>query len=296
MLQPWITLPERERERCLTQGIVPADYPGEVAEDWPELLEIVYKRVKPERDRQTRDALRNRWWQYADKRPGLYSKIRSMDRVLVTGAAAVMHHMFAVIPPGPIFSHKTIVFALPSWSAFASIQSAVHELWSRQFGTTFGSVDALTYNPTQVFQTFPFPPKYENDALLSAVGQEYCAHRAAVMVAANEGMTKTYNRFHRADERSRPIQRLRELHDNMDRAVLQAYGWDDLADELRAEFLTEETEDDHTYQGRYFWNAVGRDRVLSRLLTLNAERHAEEVRWGIAPKSSAQPDQEDDAE
>ena len=69
----------------------------------------------------------------------------------------------------------------------------------------------------------------------------------------------------------------------MDRAVLRAYGWRDLADELRPEFLTEETEDDHTYQGRYFWPAEARDRVLARLLALNAERHAEEVAAGLAP-------------
>jgi hypothetical protein len=67
----------------------------------------------------------------------------------------------------------------------------------------------------------------------------------------------------------------------MDRAVLRAYGWGDLAEELRPQFLTEETEDDHTYQGRYFWPADGRDRVLARLLALNAERHAEEVAAGL---------------
>lgn len=103
------------------------------------------------------------------------------------------------------------------------------------------------------------------------------------MVAADEGMTKTYNRFHDAGESSEPIRTLRDLHDAMDRAVLRAYGWDDLADTLRPEFLTEETEDDHTYQGRYFWPAEARDLVLSRLLALNAERHAQELAAGLAP-------------
>lgn len=102
------------------------------------------------------------------------------------------------------------------------------------------------------------------------------------MIAANEGMTKTYNRFHKPDERSPAIQRLRELHDAMDQAVLRAFGWHDLADTLRPQFLTPEIEDDHTYQNRYFWPAEGRDVVLARL-ALNAERHAEEVAAGIAP-------------
>jgi len=116
------------------------------------------------------------------------------------------------------------------------------------------------------------------------------------MIDASEGMTNTYNRFHNRDERSESIQRLRELHDEMDRVVLEAYGWHDLADELRPDFLTEETEDDHTYQDRYFWDAEGRDRVLSRLLALNAERHAEEVRTGVAPMSSARFDEDNEPE
>ena len=103
------------------------------------------------------------------------------------------------------------------------------------------------------------------------------------MINANEGMTKTYNRFHNHDERSPAVYRLRELHDALDRAVFRAYGWDDLADKLRPEFLTPETEDDHTYQGRYFWPVEGRDLVLARLLALNAERHAEEVAAGLVP-------------
>ena len=42
------------------------------------------------------------------------------------------------------------------------------------------------------------------------------------------GMTKTYNRFHSPDERSLEIVRLRELHAEMDRAVLDAYGLNDI--------------------------------------------------------------------
>ena len=156
--------------------------------------------------------------------------------------------------------------------------------------------DRLRYAPSDCFETFPFPPGYETDPALETAGQTYHDHRAALMVAANEGMTKTYNRFHKFDERSEPVRRLRDLHDEMDRVVLRAYGWKDLADELRPEFLTEGTEDDHTYQGRYFWPAEARDRVLARLLALNAERHAEEVAAGLAPATRARASDEDDDE
>jgi hypothetical protein len=111
-------------------------------------------------------------------------------------------------------------------------------------------------------------------------------------------MTKTYNRFHDRAETSEDIQRLRDLHAAMDRAVLEAYGWTDLAARAAPIFLDETNEDDHTYQGRLFWPSDFRDEVLARLLALNAERHAEEVRLGIAPgmKGKAADDEEDNAD
>jgi hypothetical protein len=69
----------------------------------------------------------------------------------------------------------------------------------------------------------------------------------------------------------------------MDRAVLEAYGWHDLAAHAEPVFLDDVNEEDHAYQGRLFWPSDFRDEVLARLLALNAERHAEEVRLGIAP-------------
>ncbi len=48
------------------------------------------------------------------------------------------------------------------------------------------------------------------------------------MVHNNEGLTKTYNRFHDRDERRSGHRPAAELHAAMDRAVLDAYGWTDL--------------------------------------------------------------------
>ena len=66
------------------------------------------------------------------------------------------------------------------------------------------------------------------------------------------------------------------------REVLVAYGWDDLAERAEPDFLDEDNENDHTYQGRLFWPSDFRDAAPSRLLALNAERHAEEVAAGLA--------------
>jgi hypothetical protein len=156
--------------------------------------------------------------------------------------------------------------------------------------------DDLRYTPSDCFETFPFPGDFEKSPTLESVGQAYHDHRAALMVARNEGMTKTYNRFHDPDEHSDDIVQLRELHADMDRAVLRAYGWNDVAVRAEPILLDETNEDDHTYQGRLFWPSDFRDEVLARLLALNAARHAEEVSLGIAPGTKGKKRDDEDTE
>ena len=87
-----------------------------------------------------------------------------------------------------------------------------------------------------------------------------------------EGLTKTYNRFHDANERASDIQKLRELHVEMDQAVAAAYGWQDL--DLGHGFH-------QTKQGiRFTISETARREVLDRLLELNHQRYAEEVAKG----------------
>ena len=99
------------------------------------------------------------------------------------------------------------------------------------------------------------------------------------MIRNNEGLTKTYNRFHDPDEDSPDILKLRDLHEAMDRAVLDTYGWADIP--TVCEFLLD-YEDDVEDTGRrkkpwrYRWPEDIRDEVLARLLALNATRAAEE--------------------
>ena len=278
--ETWAGADEYQQRKWLGRGIVPLDYPGPVASDWPDLLGIVEKQVKPDRMMVKRKAHRIRWWHHGDNRPALYREISRMDRVLVTGAAAAKYHMIARLAARQVFSHKLIVFPLSSYAAFCALQARPHEIWSAAFGATFGT--ALTYNPSDVFQTFPFPHKWTADPTLEAAGQGYYEFRADLMVLNNEGLTKTYNRFHDPGERDPDIAELRRLHTAMDRAVLDAYGWTDIPTEC--EFLPEHEEDDEGSTSRrkkwyrYRWPDPVRDEVLGRLMELNAERAEEERR------------------
>ena len=263
-------------------------FPLEIARKWPLLLRIVEERVKPQRDESNRDAYRTRWWQFGERQSTLYESIRGMHRVLAN--CQVSPHMaFAFLPATWIYAHTLNVFAMPGDSTFCVLQSRIHEVWVRFFGSSMK--DDLRYTPTDCFETFPFPEGFEANPALEAGGKAYCEFRAALMIRANggkgEGLTKTYNRFHDPAETSADILRLRELHAAMDRAVLDAYGGD-LAKltvppcEFLLDYDDEEDESEPSTgrqkkkPWRYRWPDAFRDEVLALLLELNKQRAAEE--------------------
>ena len=219
----------REGLAWLRNGIVPLDYRDPVAADWPELLEIVETRVRPARAHLTRNETgRQRarlWWRYGRSANDLYAAISSLDRVLVI-SQVTQHVAFAFLRSDMVYSHRLYVFANDRDGFFALLQSRAHETWSRFFGSSLE--DRFMYASSDCFETFPFPDRWESRPDLEAPGKTYYDHRAALMVANNEGLTKTYNRFHDPYEHDPAIQKLREFHAAMDRAVLDAYGWTDI--------------------------------------------------------------------
>ncbi len=262
---------------------------------FPELTQIIRTYVKPQRDKlgSNSDAKRRRenWWRWGRDTPALYGAIRSLGSVLVLSRVSPQYAL-AQNSATVVFAESTVVFALPNLAALGALQSRPHELWARFFASSMK--DDLRYTPSDCFETFPFPEGFETSPALEAVGEAYHDHRAALMIARNEGMTKTYNRFHDSAECSEDIVRLRELHADMDRAMLRAYGWDDLEQRAEPVFLDEANEDDHTYQGRLFWPSAFRDEVLARLLALNTERAAAERAAGAAPAGAGDDDVEDE--
>ena len=130
-------------------------------------------------------------------------------------------------------------------------------MWAREFSGTLGAT--LQYAPTDSLETFPFPAKISG---LKDIGERYHTHRQSIMLARQEGLTKTYNRFHDSQEYDRDLITLRELHKEMDEAVAKAYGWDDLM--LEHGFH-------ETKQGlRYTISEEARREVLGRLLKLKS--------------------------
>ena len=99
------------------------------------------------------------------------------------------------------------------------LYSSVHERWARAQSSTLE--DRLRYTPTTVFATFPWPPSDSHQrAQIGDIAKELIELRDKLSIERDIGLTKLYNE---CDEGAH--KELRELHDQLDRAVSDAYGW-----------------------------------------------------------------------
>jgi hypothetical protein len=267
--------------------------------------------VKPQRASNNRSHTRDFWWQFEHYRAALYDAVQDYESILLNSQVS-SHLCFAFKGSNIIFSHALNIFLITTFSQFCCLQSRLHEVWARFFASSLE--DRLRYTPTDCFETFPFPENWKTNPTLEEIGKIYYEYRADLMVRNNQGLTDTYNRFHDPNEFDPDLLKLRELREQMDRAVLDAYGWSDVdttcgfaldyldidPDELPAEvqdriasgdlfFPTIEeasTFDSLVRTGksklpwRYRWPESTHDEVLARLLELNQKRYEEEVLGG----------------
>jgi hypothetical protein len=281
-------------------------------------FKILEERVKPERTRLDDDGnfvlrtpLPTRWWQYADKRPQLYRSIKGLNRVLVATRVS-KNLIFDFVKNGYVYSDALVVFKIDSAKWFSILHSCLHEYWAWKYSSTMRSA-GIRYTPTTAFETFPFPNKLNNEQelKLESLGDFYHQHRKRVLTGLQYGLNKTYNLFHcdaitgeevnekdkqvaalqkylvntantiSFNEAIKGILKLRELHVQMDQAVLEAYGWQDI--QLRHNFYEVDylPENDRV---RYTIHPEARKEILKRLLELNHKIHEEEVNAGLWDK------------
>jgi len=289
--------------------------------EYPECYEIVYRLVKPERDVLKDKGYREKWWQYGRRGVDLYNKISSLKRVLVI-ARTSKTGAFAFVPRDQVLNANLTILSIDLWSVYSILQSVVHMEWVWKYATRLKT--DLIYQPTAVFETFPFPQNLSEsqEQQLEQIGEAYHEHRKQLMLSMQLGLTKTYNLFHARqlrpmqpeeaqlddkalqklmgkdaaalrkhlartpgtitfNEAVAGIQKLRDLHIQMDNAVLQAYGWTDI--DLRHDFYEVDylPENDRV---RFTIHPNARREVLKRLLELNHKIHAQEVAAGMWEK------------
>ncbi len=242
----------------------------EEAQAWPDLIAIVREKVKPERDRNNREVRRKYWWRFGEPAPALYESIAKLDRCLVT-AQVTKHLCFSFQPTDRVFSQKLYVFPLPALTSFTVLQSRVHERWTWLLSSTMKN--DLNYSATDCFETFPFPQPDPRTVIpaLEDVGQRLYDARAKYMLDEQVGLTITYNRLKDPSVTEPRIIELRRLHEEMDVAVLAAYGWSDIA----VPPFCIATDGDQKSLDAF------ETEVIDRLFALNAQRAEEERALGI---------------
>ncbi|MCR6648530.1 MAG: SAM-dependent DNA methyltransferase [Cellulomonas sp.] len=220
-------------------------------------------RVYDERQKVNRKALRERWWQYAEKRPGMRRAIADLDEVL-----AIARVSRTVMPmrlkTGSVLSEATVVFATDSYADQAVLSSSVHQMWAIKYSS--GMRSDPRYTPSDVFETLARPGE---TGALSAIGATLDVERREIMLRRALGVTKLYNLVNDPEVSGvgdRDVARLREVHVELDHTVMAAYGWSDVA--LDHGF--------HAYRKMERWTVspVARVEILDRLLEENHRRAA----------------------
>jgi Eco57I restriction-modification methylase/restriction-modification enzyme MmeI-like protein len=246
------------------------DWPEQRARGYAAPFAHVEELVRPERKQKTHPEMVARWWRFWRSRAELYRAVASLDRcIAITLVSKVVQPMF--VPTGIVYAHKLGLFAYDDDAHFGLLSSGVHWWWAVAKSSTLGA--APNYSPSDCFETFVQP---DLSPSIAELGAYLNVHRSAMMLDRREGLTKTYNRVHDPEEHADDVARLRELHVALDYAVRDAYGWSSL--DLGHDFH------DTKSGTRFTFAPVPRQEVLDRLLELNHERYAEEVRQGLHGK------------
>jgi hypothetical protein len=201
--------------------------------------------------------------------------LSGLPRFLATVIHA-KHRLFMWLPDGLLPSHSLIVFASDQDAIFGLLHSRIHEIWALVLGSALE--DRPRYTPGSTFETFPFPLGFREtppDAVTEAAKKLHAARdRWLNPEGADEATLKkrTLTALYNEREAGRATW-LNNLHRDLDRAVLAAYGWSDLAEPL---FAAEDALRATNPQGDALGVALGRtdagQALLGRLLDLNMER------------------------
>jgi hypothetical protein len=252
----------------------------EAAHKYPRAYQWIYENVKPKRDTNRDMAIRENWWLYGRTRPDLRDAIQGLERYITTVETS-KHEVFIFLDSKVIPDNKLICIALEDAYFLGILSSKIHSKWALAAGGRLGVGNDPVYSKTTCFDPFPFPdPAPEQKQKIRELGDRLDTHRKQVQAAHPEiTITGMYNLLEKlrsgqpftdADREYNNkalVSTLKQIHDELDAAVLEAYGWQDLVAAQQAGKPAEEIN----------------ETILERLIALNAERAAEErnglIRW-----------------
>ncbi len=243
---------------------------SEARETFPEGYQRLQTLVKPERDQNKRDTRRRNWWIFGENAPKLRRALIGLSRFIATSEVA-KHRIFVFCSlPETLADGSLAAIASDDAWVLGILSCKTHVAWAQAAGGRMGVANDLRYQNGPCFLPFPFPVCTDEHAdRIRELGERLDAHRKKQQ-ALHPTLTITgmYNVLEKlrsgqaltAKEKviheQGLVSILRQIHDDLDAAVFDAYGWP-------AKLTDEE--------------------ILERLVALNAERAEEEkrglVRW-----------------
>ena len=253
-----------------SRGAFVIDFHGLNAEEArkqaPSAYDQLLSLVKPERDANRRASRRNNWWLFGEVMPKMRASIAGLPRYIATAETA-KHRIFSFLRSDIVPEHPLIAIGLDDAFHLGVLSSRIHVVYALAAGGTLE--DRPRYNKSRCFDPFPFPDCTEKQKdRIRALAEELDAHRKRAQATHKLGVTDIYNVLEklRAGEAlttkdkviydTALVSTLKQLHDELDAAVADAYGWP--------------------------WPLTDAD-ILERVIALNAARATEEakgtIRW-----------------
>ena len=254
----------------------------EVRVGYPATFQWVLERVKPERDAKagTPDGAgyARLWWLHGKPRQELRKMLLGLPRYIATVETA-KHRTFQFLDANVAPDNMLTCLASADAMHLGVLSSRVHVVWALAAGGRLGMGNDPRYNKSRCFEPFPFPVANPDQATrIRDLAEQLDAHRkrqqAAHATLTLTGMYNVLEKLRRGDvltAKEKAIHEqglvsvLKTLHDELDAAVLDAYGWSD----LRAALADPAQQD------------AASETLLVRLVALNAERVAEEARGEV---------------
>lgn len=248
------------------------DRSAEESQKYSKCWDVVVDRVKPERDKITKQIHEDCFWKFWDKRAKNFEEVAGHQQYLVKARDST-EWAFAHVSKDFVVSSKIIIFKDNSLEFFALLQGCAHRVWCESGASTIGR--AITYNPTLGLERFPFSKK---DAALKTTAQRYILARSEAMSALGVGMNALYRLTHLDGNRSIVLAEFRQAIQSLDNAVIAAYGWNDLDLQHGFHEVPYMPENDRV---RFTISETARFEVLRRLSELNRQRYEEEIAAGL---------------
>ena len=243
----------------------------QVRDAYPEVYQHLAQTVKPERDQNNRATYRDNWWIFGEPRGEMRPALGGLPRYVATVETA-KHRIFQFLDAAILPDNMLVSMAVDDPAFLAVLSSTLHTDYAVRAGGWLGFGNDPRYSKSRCFDPFPFPAWTEAQrAALAQVGERLDVFRKARLAEHPDlTLTRLYNALEahrallatgkpmsdqeRADFDAGLVLILYEIHRDIDRLTLEAYGWPE-----------GETEEER----------------LARLVALNAERAAEEAKGEI---------------